>query len=84
MVGLEKFRWRDTALLPVAGAGIAAGCCSFCSCRPRVGFRLAALSGDDAIRPRWRHPNSISVMTNERTDREIAAALAADDVDLAN
>src|SRR6476659_9271732 len=76
-----KFRWRDTALLPVAGAGTLAA--ALVCGAPRAwesGWRLYLEDDASALAAHELD----SVMTKERTDGEISAALASDDVDLAN
>ena len=76
-----KFRWRDNPLLSIAGAGVLAAALMWGA--PRAwdsGWRLYLDDDPSALAARELD----SVMTGERTDAEISAALESGDVDLAN
>jgi hypothetical protein len=76
-----KFRWRDTALLPVAGAGVLAAALVWGAPRGwESGWRLYLEDDPSALAAHELD----GVMTQERTDAEISAALTSGDVDLAN
>jgi len=74
-------RWRNNPLLPLAGAAAVAA--ALCWAAPRAyesGWRLYLDDDPSAIASHELD----GVMTKERTEAEISAALAVGDVDLAN
>jgi hypothetical protein len=76
-----KFRWRDTPLLPVAGAGVLAAALAWGAPRAwESGWRLYLEDDPSALAAHELD----SVMTKERTNAEVSAALTSGDVDLAN
>ena len=75
------FRWRDNPLLPIAGAGVLAAALMWGAPRAWDSGWGRYLEDDPSALTAGELD---SVMTGERTDAEISAALESGDVDLAN
>jgi hypothetical protein len=76
-----KFRWRDNLLLPIAGVGVLAAALAWGA--PRAwdsGWRLYLEDDPSALASHELN----GVMTKERADAEVSAALASGDIHLAN